>query len=169
LRRNLACLALRVTDKASQPLHLGREQKIAIPRCCVVRDTLHCGRLSAVKTDYGYRAYDVFRLEDGAWVWCGYGNGRAILPEYVCKRLAEGRPVECVVNGYRYCIKPPTRGQSRSETLDKKAGAPSPQFYRFLSLKERERALSLGLEMCCNRRGVRPTSSMFARAREAYA
>jgi len=27
--------------------------------------------LYAVKTGYGYHAYDVFRLEDGAWVWCG--------------------------------------------------------------------------------------------------
>jgi hypothetical protein len=51
-----------------------------------------CDGLSVVKTDYGYRAYDVFRLEDGAWVWCGYGNGRAMLPGYVRKRLAEGRP-----------------------------------------------------------------------------
>jgi hypothetical protein len=105
--------------------HMGEDKKIPILRYCVVRNTPQCGRLSAVNTDYGYRAYDVFRLEDGAWVWCGYGNGRAILPEYVCKRLAEGRPVECVVKGYRYCIKPPTRGQNRSETPDKKAGAPS--------------------------------------------
>ena len=67
-------------------------------------------------TDYSYRVYDVFRLEDGAWVWCGYGNGRAILPKNVRKRLAEGRPAECVVEGYRYCIKPPSRGQNRSET-----------------------------------------------------
>ena len=74
-----------------------------------------------MKTDYSYRAYDVFRLDDGVWVWCGYGNGRAILPEYVCKRLAEGRPVECVVNGYRYCIKPPTRGQSRSQTHERRS------------------------------------------------
>jgi len=37
----------------------------------VVCNTSQCDGLSAVKTDYGYRAYDVFRLEDGAWVWCG--------------------------------------------------------------------------------------------------
>src|SRR5215469_5430212 len=123
---------LHVTDAAGSPESLsvwrselatrdfrhwqyGRGQKIAILRCRVSCNTSHCGGLSAVRTDYGYRAYDVFRLEDGAWVWCGYGNGTAILPKYVCKRLAEGRPVECVVKGYRYCIKPPTRGQNRSE------------------------------------------------------
>jgi hypothetical protein len=71
-------------------------------------------RLTA-EPDYSYRAYDVFRLEDGAWVWCGYGNGRAMLPKYVRERLAEGRPAECVVEGYRYCIKPPSRGQNRSD------------------------------------------------------
>ena len=77
---------------------------------------------------HGSRAYDVFRLEEGAWVWCGYGNGRAILPNYVRKRLTEGRPAECVVEGYRYCIKPPSRGQNRRET---------PRF--FLKNKKRER------------------------------
>ena len=79
--------------------------KITIFRYRVACNTPQCDGLSAVKTDYGYRAYDVFRLEDGAWIWCGYGNGRAILPKYVRKRLAEGRPAEFVVEGYRYCIK----------------------------------------------------------------
>src|SRR6516162_9587260 len=83
----------------------------------------HCAGLSAVKANYGYRAYDVFRLEDGAWVWCGYGNGRAVLPKSVRKRLAEGRPAECVVEGYRYCIKPPSRGENRTETPAKKSGS----------------------------------------------
>ena len=105
-------LALRVTDKLFPPLaRYGRGQKITNLRYCVVCNTPQCDGLSAVKTDYGYRAYDVFRLEDGAWVWCGYGNGRAMLPKYVRKRLAEGRPAECVVEGYRYCIKPPSRAK----------------------------------------------------------
>ena len=73
-------------------------------------------------TDYSYRVYDVFRLEDGAWVWCGYGNGRAMLPKYVRKRLAEGRPAECVVEGYRYCIKPPSRAKIEVRPPDKKSG-----------------------------------------------
>src|SRR6516165_1583468 len=47
------------------------EDKNTIFRYCVVCNTPQCDGLSAVKTDYGYRAYDVFRLEDGAWVWCG--------------------------------------------------------------------------------------------------
>jgi len=62
-----------------------------------------------MKIDDGDRVYDILRLDDGEWVWCGYGRGRAILPEAVRKRFDEGRPSEFETEGQRYRISPHAR------------------------------------------------------------
>jgi len=62
-----------------------------------------------MKTHYGDLPYEILRLQDGEWVWCGYGDsrdeGNVTLPEEVYDRLAQGRPGKFEVKGQRYWIK----------------------------------------------------------------
>jgi hypothetical protein len=54
-------------------------------------------------------AYDVSRLENGRWVWFGFGDsrdeGKVELPKEVHDRIAQGRPGKLEVEGRWYWIK----------------------------------------------------------------
>ena len=67
------------------------------------------GRWFIMKTHYCDQPYEILRLQDGEWVWCGYGDsrdeGKVTLPEEVYDRLAQGRPGKFEVRGQRYWIK----------------------------------------------------------------
>ena len=72
-----------------------------------IRD--RAGRWSIMKTHYYDQPYEILRLQDGEWVWCGYGDsrdeGKVTLPEEVYDRLAKGRPGKFEVKGQRYWIR----------------------------------------------------------------
>jgi len=58
---------------------------------------------------YTKQAYFIERLQNGEWVFCGYGEsrdeGEAKLPKKVCDRVAQGRPGKVTTKGQTYRIR----------------------------------------------------------------